>query len=275
MDVKNSRILITGASSGIGAATAKAAAREGAQVILLARTSSKLEQVAAEIRREGGRASVYPVDLTDASAVDQCAQQIMSEVGVPDILVNNAGAGRWLSIEETRPEEAAAMMSAPYLAAFYITRAFLPEMLNRNSGVIVNLTSIASRIVWPGATAYAAGRWAMRGFTQALEADLSGTQLRTMLVTFAAVRSAYWENNPGSEMRVPKAQAMIPVLTAEQAAAAIVNGLKRNHREVIAPFMLRVVLALNYLFPFVTRRLMVLTGYKRKTDVMMANSQVR
>lgn len=275
MDLQNSKILITGASSGIGAATARAAAREGAQVILLARTLSKLEQVAADIRRAGGRAHVYPVDLTDARAVDQCAPQIMGEVGIPDILVNNAGAGRWLSIDETRPEEAAAMISAPYLAAFYITRAFLPEMLKRNSGTIVNLTSVASRLVWPGATAYAVGRWAMRGFHQALEADLSGTKIRTTLVTFAAVRSAYWENNPGSELRVPKAQVMIPVLTSEQAAAAILKGIKRNQREVIAPFMLQVVLALNYLFPFVTRRLMVLTGYRRKTHFTSTNSQVR
>ena len=105
MDLRHSKILITGASSGIGAATARAAACEGAQVILLARTSSKLEQLAADIRRDGGRASVYPVDLTDSGVVDQCAQQIMNAVGIPDVLVNNAGAGRWLSIQETQPEE--------------------------------------------------------------------------------------------------------------------------------------------------------------------------
>jgi len=74
---------------------------------------------------------------------------------------------------------------------------------------------------------------------------------------------------------VPKAQAMIPVLTTDQAAAAILTGIRRNRREVIAPFMLRVVLALNYLFPFVTRRLMILTGYKRKTHFTTANLQVR
>ena len=242
---------------------------------MLARTSSKLEQVAAEIRRTGGRAYVYPVDVADAGAINRCAQQIIREVGVPDILVNNAGSGRWLSIEETCPEEAATMMAAPYLAAFYVTRAFLPEMLKRDSGAIVNLTSIASRIVWPGATAYTVGRWAMRGFTQALEADLSDTRIRTTLVTFAAVRSAYWENNPGSEMRVPKAQTLIPIITTEQAAAAILKGIQRNQREVIAPMMLQVVVALSYLFPFVTRRLMILTGYKRKARFTAANSQIR
>ena len=83
-------------------------------------------------------------------------------------------------------------MAAPYFAAFFLTRALLPDMLARNSGTIVNVTSIASHIVWPGAVAYTAGRWAMRGFTEALRADLSGTGVRTMLATFAAVSSPYW-----------------------------------------------------------------------------------
>jgi short-subunit dehydrogenase len=99
--------------------------------------------------------------------------------------------------------------------------------------------------------------------------------LRTMLVAFAAVQSDYWKNNSGSETRVPKAQAMIPILTTEQAAAAILDGLKRNQREVIAPLMLRVVLALNYFFPFVTQRLIILTGYKRTAHTTTANSQMR
>ncbi|HTP10044.1 MAG TPA: SDR family NAD(P)-dependent oxidoreductase [Anaerolineae bacterium] len=274
MNLKQAKILITGASSGIGAATAKAAAREGAYVILLARNSVRLEQVATEIRQIGERAAVYPIDLTDADAVTQTVQQIQQEVGTPDVLMNNAGVGRWLSVEETQPEEAAMMMAAPYLAAFNITRAFLPEMLKHRSGTIVNMTSIAAYLVWPGATAYTAGRWAMRGFHQALTADLSGTRLRTMLVAFAAVRSDYWANNPGSKQRIPQAQTMIPTLTPDQAASAIVHGLQRNQREVFAPFMLRVILTLNYFFPFVTRRLMIHTGYKRSAAAAIDRSTI-
>jgi len=154
------------------------------------------------------------------------------------------------------------MMAAPYFAAFFTTRAFLPAMLERDSGYIVNLTSAASWMAWPGATAYTAGRWAMRGFAEALRADLAGTHIRTMLVTLAKVTSSYWENNPGSEERVPGAQSMIPVITPSQAATAIIDGIKRDKREVVAPLMLRVALALNYLFPYVTRWLMSSTGYK-------------
>ena len=155
------------------------------------------------------------------------------------------------------------MMAAPYFAAFFVTRAFLPAMLKRDSGYIVNMTSAAAWMAWPGATAYTAARWAMRGFAEALRADLAGTHIRTMLVTFAKVQSSYFENNPGTEERIPSAQSLLPVLTPEQAAAAIVHGIKRNQREVVAPPMLRVVLLLNTLFPSVTRRLMTSTGYRR------------
>ncbi len=261
MNLKDKLILITGASSGIGAATALAAAREGARPILLARSPGKLRQVADTIARNGGTAFHYAVDLTEAAAVPTTAATILREVGTPDILLNNAGAGKWLSITETSPTEAVDMMAAPYFAAFYTTRAFLPAMLARNQGTMVNITSVASRIVWPGATAYSAGRWAMRGFTEALRADLNRTRLQVMLVTFAKVQSDYWANNPGSEARIPRAQAMIPTLTPEAAAEAILIGLRRGQQEVMAPFMLRLVVWLNTLFPGYTRQLMTTTGW--------------
>jgi NAD(P)-dependent dehydrogenase (short-subunit alcohol dehydrogenase family) len=122
MKLKNKIVLITGASSGIGAATARVTAREGAHVLLLARSQEKLDDLAQEIRREGGQARVYPVDMTDAQAVAGVAGRITRDVGTPDIIVNNAGAGRWLSMEETSSEEAVAMMAAPYFAAFFLTR---------------------------------------------------------------------------------------------------------------------------------------------------------
>jgi short-subunit dehydrogenase len=136
-------------------------------------------------------------------------------------------------------------------------------MLARNSGTIVNITSIAGFTPWPGATAYTAARWAMRGFNEGLRADLHGTGVRTMLAMFAKVQSDYWANNPGSDEKVPGAQKMIPVLTSEQAAKVIVQGIQRDQRFVAAPSMIYVVLTLNYLFPQITRWLLYATGQKR------------
>ena len=268
MKVNGSIVLITGASSGIGAATAKAMARTGGRVVLLARTHAALEQVAADISASGGEAKAYQIDLTDAEAVAKVARTITAQMGTPDILMNNAGAGRWLFVEETSPAEAVEMMAAPYFAAFYVTRAFLPDMLRRGSGHIVNITSPASRVVWPGATAYTAARWAMRGFTEALRSDLRGSGLRVTLAVLGKVRSAYWEHNPGSEERLPKIAGLLPTLTPEQAATAIVQGVERDAREIVTPLMLRLIYMQHAVFPRVVEWMMSSTGWKRSRSGM-------
>src|SRR3989304_3427613 len=174
MNIKGKTVLVTGASSGMGAGIAKAMAKAGGKLVLLGRRLDALQSVANEIARASSEARIYVVDLADAKAVMNTAARIKTEVGVPDIIVNNAGSGKWRFIDETSPEEAVQMMAVPYFAAFYVTRAFLPDMLKRNSGHIVNISSVGSRFVWPGATAYLAARWAVGGFTAALRADLYG-----------------------------------------------------------------------------------------------------
>lgn len=267
MKVKGSIVLITGASSGIGAATAKAMARTGGRVVLLARTRAALEKVAADISASNGEAKAYQIDLTDAEAVARVATTITAQIGTPDILINNAGAGRWLFLEETSPAEAVQMMAAPYFAAFYVTRAFLPDMLRRGSGHIVNVTSPASRIVWPGATAYTAARWAMRGFTEALRSELRGSGVRVTLAVLGKVSSPYWEHNPGSEERLPKIARLVPTLTPEQAAMSIVHAVDRDAREIVTPFMLRLIYMQHAVFPRLVEWMMNSTGWQRPQNI--------
>jgi short-subunit dehydrogenase len=259
MNVRGKLALVTGASSGIGAATARALASEGARVILVARRALELTQVAESI---GSAAASYPVDLTNAPAVATVAAQIIAQVGLPDILVNNAGAGRWKFVDETTPDEAVAMMAAPYFATFNVTHAFLPGMLRRNTGHIVNISSVGSRFVWPGATAYLAARWAVRGFTQALRADLTNTGIGVTLFECGVVKSSYWQANPGSLERVPKMGKLVPELAPEQAAAAIVRGIRRNRQLVVTPFMMQVTYWQHAVFPGVVQWLMTRTGVR-------------
>jgi NADP-dependent 3-hydroxy acid dehydrogenase YdfG len=259
MNIHGKIALVTGASSGIGAATARALASEGARVVLVARREAELQQVANSI---GSSATSYSVDLTDAPAVAAAAARIIAEVGSPDILVNNAGAGRWRFVDETTPEEAVAMMAAPYFAAFNTTHAFLPGMLKRNSGHIVNISSVGSRFVWPGATAYLAARWAVRGFTQALRADLVDTKIGVTLFESGVVKSPYWQTNAGSLERVPKMGRLVPELEPEQAAAAVVRGIRRNQKLVVAPFMMQLTYWQHAVFPGVVQWLMTRTGVR-------------
>jgi NADP-dependent 3-hydroxy acid dehydrogenase YdfG len=261
MKLEGKTALVTGASSGIGAATARALAAAGARVCLAARRAGELEKVAGSL--PAGMASTYPVDLSNPEAVSDMARRVTAQVGTPDIIVNNAGAGVWKFIEETTPEEAVQMMTAPYFAAFFVTREFLPAMLRRNSGHIVNVSSVASRFVWPGATAYIAARWAVRGFTEALRADLSRTRIGVTLYESGVVRSPYWEHNPGSRERVPKMGRLVPELSPEAAAAALVRGIERERKLVVAPFMMKLTYWQHAVFPGVVQWLMTRTGYVR------------
>jgi uncharacterized protein len=243
-------VLVTGASSGIGAATAKRYAASGARVVLLARNAERLDAVAEAIRRAGGQASPFPVDLADPKAVEEVSGRILREAGTPDILINNAGAGRWLSLINTTPEQALAMIEVPYLAAFYVTRAFLPQMLARGSGSVVCITSPASYLAWPNACGYIAARHALRGFAEALRSEVKGTGISVTLVVLGTVETPYWEHNPGSREHVPTANpVLMPTLSEDEAALAIMQGTERRRKVVVKPGIFRVLFLLNALAP--------------------------
>jgi short-subunit dehydrogenase len=232
-------------------------------VVLLARTATALERVANQVRALGAEALPCPADLTDPDAVERASTAIENSFGLPDILVNNAGAGRWLFVEETPPEEAVRMMAAPYFAAFHVTRALLPGMVSRGSGHIVNVTSLAAYAPWPGATGYTAARWAMRGFTEALRADLRGTGVGVTLFAPGKVSSPYFEHNPGVEERVPGIARLYRTLTPEEAAEALVRGIERGAAVVITPALLRLTIWFQRFWPGAVSSLVVRTGARR------------
>jgi short-subunit dehydrogenase len=263
MNLENKLALITGASSGIGAATARALAKRGARVLLLARTQTALDALASEINAQQTRAFCYPVDLTDHAAVERVAQEIIRAHGAPEMLINNAGVGRWLYCDETPAPEVAQMMAAPYFAAFYVTRAFLPAMLAQNSGTIVNVNSPACYTPWAGATGYTAARWALRGFTEALRVDLRETNLRVMQAVAVEVASAYWEHNPGARERLPSLTKWFGTLTPDQVAEGIARAIERERINILMPRRYAFIMYWNQFLPFVGERLMRWTSHAR------------
>jgi len=257
-------VLISGASSGIGAATALEFAKNGAFVIPVARNIEKLKKIVADIEKAGGKAKFFSTDISDIEQVKKLAGDVKNEIGIPDILINNAGSGIWKFIDETEYEEVSKMMAVPYFGAFYVSKAFLPDMMERNSGHIVNMTSYAGLVHFAGATAYTAARTAMVGFHNALSADLYRTKIKTSLAYFAKVSSDYWENNPGSEERLPSSQVLINIITPERAAKKIVRGVIRKKKTIVTPFMIHILNVLNQYFPRLMRFIVLQTGYRRK-----------
>lgn len=243
-------VLITGASSGIGEATARRYGREGAHVLLLARNEAKLIAVADAISHGGGRVNVYPADLGDEDAVAAVSAKIAAEMGTPDIIVNNAGAGRWLPFVETSAEAARGMIEVPYLAAFNLTRAFLPQMLARGSGSIAFVTSPASYLAWPNASAYTAARRAVAGLAESLRTELHGRGISISLVVLGMVESDYWQNNPGSRDNLPKANSFFfPALSCDEAARTIAIAVESKRRLMVRPWTYRPVFVLNAMMP--------------------------
>ncbi|HVP66442.1 MAG TPA: SDR family NAD(P)-dependent oxidoreductase [Anaeromyxobacteraceae bacterium] len=263
MSFEGKVVLVTGASTGIGAATARLAAARGAHVLLVSRDRAALEGLASGIRSAGGLATPYPADLSSLETVAATCAAIQREVGTPDVLVNNAGAGRWLAVDETDPAEAVQMMAVPYFAAFAVTRAFLPAMLERDRGHVVNVTSPASFLPFSGAAAYDAARFALRGFDGALRAELGGTSLGVTLLVAGKVSSAYWEHNPGSEGRVPGIARLYRTLTPEEVGEALLDAVERRRRRVVIPFPLALTLALHQHFPGPVEWLIHRTGWRR------------
>jgi NADP-dependent 3-hydroxy acid dehydrogenase YdfG len=251
--------LITGASSGIGAATARLLAAEGYKVVLVARRRDALDAVAADI---GISAVVEPCDASNGDAVIAMAERVRSEHGVPDVIVNSAGAGKWKRIEHTPPDEAVSMMGAPYFAAFNTTYAFMNDMLDRNSGVLIHISSPVSLFTFPSAVGYAASRWAMRGMHQALCDDLYWTGVRSCHLVLGKVSSEYFDDDPLSEGRIPKLAKTVRTLTPDDCAKIIARMIRRPRREAVYPFMMRIYYWMYLLFPWVTRQLLRLTGHK-------------
>ena len=258
--MKSPLAVITGASSGIGAACARRLARDGWRLVLVARTQSKLEEVANTVAATGGYAIVEAIDASDGTQVVAMADRVRRHHGSPRLIVNSAGAGRWLFIEETPPEEATEMMGAPFLAAFNICHAFMADMLEARAGTLIHVGSPASRIPWPGATGYTSSRWALRGLHESLCQDLRGTGVASCHVVFGEVSSPYFDHNPGGRDSIPKLGRLIPVLSPERCADIIAATVRRPRRQVVAQTMLRLMYWTVAVAPGPVRWLIARTG---------------
>ncbi|MGC8829055.1 MAG: SDR family NAD(P)-dependent oxidoreductase [Verrucomicrobiia bacterium] len=173
INLKGKVAVITGASKGLGKSIALSLAEAGADIALISRDISKLNEVAAEASRFGNKALCYKADVTDESQVNSVATKIIQDFKTVHILVNNAGINLRKSITDFSLDEYRKVMDTNMTGAFLMCRAFVPYMRANGYGRIINLTSIMSHVGLPGRSIYAASKSALLGFTKALALELA------------------------------------------------------------------------------------------------------
>jgi NADP-dependent 3-hydroxy acid dehydrogenase YdfG len=233
---------ITGASSGIGEATALALAREGAAVALGARRADRIEALAERIEGDGGRAAAIAVDVTDERQAHAFVREARERLGGLDALVNNAGVMLLGPIEGADTEHWRRMVDVNVLGLLYCTQAALPLMREGGGGNIVNISSVAGRVGNPGSAVYNATKWAVVGFSEALRKEAAPSNVRVTCIEPGYVRTELQGHNehPAVLEAIEAMEKEIgDVLEAEDIAEAILFAVAAPPRMGINEMLIR------------------------------------
>ncbi|MHA7652139.1 SDR family NAD(P)-dependent oxidoreductase [Mycobacterium sp. ML4] len=234
------RVLLTGASSGIGAALARRLAARGAVVGLVARREDRLADVLADCRAASPASVMWVADLADGLTASRLALRAWHAMGGIDVLVNNAAIPKRRNVVALTPMEVEGVMRVNFIAPMRLTLALLPRMLTRRSGTIVNVSSVAGRLGIAAESAYCASKFALSGWSEALAIDLAGTGVSVKLIQPGPVDTEIW-NQPDNDEPVYSG----PKVTPEEVAEGIIAALGSDRFEHYLPDLKSVVDAKN------------------------------
>ena len=261
MDIKDKVVIVTGASSGIGAAAAREFGREGAKVVLAARRFERLQAVAHEIElmNTGAQALVVRTDISKFEDIEKLVNQTLAAFGRIDVLVNNAGFGRLDWLEKLDPmEDIKDLMDVNVMGLIQTTRQVLPVMIRQRSGSIINICSISGLVGTPTYTIYSASKHAVHGFSEALRREVKPWGIHVSLLYPGGVKTEFAQR-AGIKRKTNASTPNFMVLTAEQVGKAVVKLVRHPRRMWIMPWLWGFTVSLNRFLPGLVDRMTINT----------------
>ncbi|MBI2080507.1 MAG: SDR family oxidoreductase [candidate division NC10 bacterium] len=253
-DLRGKVAVITGASAGIGRATAEAFARAGVRLVLGARRPDRLEEVAQAIRTRGGEALAVVADVAEGSQVETLVGRAVAAYDRLNFMVANAGIGYFAPVEETPLDVAEDLWRVNVLGTLHAIRAALPVMRRQGAGHLIVVSSVAGKRGAPGSGVYAATKFAQVGLCEALRVELAGTGIAVSVICPVGTATEFFE--AAASRGGLRVDPMGPVQTAERVAAAIVRCARRPRPEVLVYPPARLLVILNALAPRLVDRIL-------------------
>ena len=261
MDFKNTVVVITGASSGIGKETAIEFAKQGANLVLIGRRQNKLENIANELKTFDVSILTCQCDVSKKDQVEAMSKTVLEKFDSIDILVNNAGFAIYGSVSDLSIDEIESQMETNYFGMIYCIKYFLPIMLKKKRGHIVNVASVAASFGLPGIASYCASKFAMLGFSEGLKYELKDTGVGLTVVSPIMVRTNFFDH-PSFE-KMPKYSRTS--LSPKKVAKTILRASNSSKLEIIVPSVARSVVWAKSNFPFLVNSLLG-KSFKKQLD---------
>jgi hypothetical protein len=251
MIFKDKTVIVTGASAGVGAATARKFADAGANLLLLARGKKALESITAELRNRT-RVEYLAMDVADADACRNAFKKADFEYGRIDILVNNAGYHSRGLVESVNTEDLGRMIDVNLRAPIVLTRMALPYIREAGGGAVINVGSLAGRLPVPGSAAYSASKSGLRAFTFAIAQELDTAAIKFAVVSPGPIDTGFIMDDIDSVSDLTFSQ---PISTVDEVAQAILDLCGNAQREQVLPPSSAFLTTMNYLFPWLGKKL--------------------